>query len=168
MEEIEMSLERERAAPTDWDWLVGHWTVRHRKLRERLVGSTEWVSFEGTCINWPLLGGRGNVDDNVFHAPDGTYSGVGLRALDSGTGLWSIWWLDSRAPDSVDVPVRGGFRDGVGTFLCEDVWNGTPVTVRFRWSRITGETAVWDQAFSTDGGGAWEINWIMDFTRSKK
>ena len=67
-----MSLDPERAAPTDWDWLVGYWTVRHRKLRERLVGSTEWVSFEGTCINWPLLGGRGNVEDNVFHAPAGT------------------------------------------------------------------------------------------------
>ena len=154
-----------QAGPADWDWLVGSWTVQHRKLKERLVGSTEWLSFEGTCVNWPLLGGHGNVDDNVFHAPGGTYRGVGLRARDPETGLGAIWWLDSRAPDQLDVPVRGGFSDGVGIFQCDDTWNGTPVTVRFRWSRIETNSAVWDQAFSTDGGQTWEINWVMEFTR---
>lgn len=162
-----MTHDQVRADPTDWDWLVGRWTVRHRKLKERLSGSTEWLTFEGSCVNWPLLDGRGNVDDNVFHAPDGTYRGVGLRALDPETGLWSIWWLDSRAPDQLDVPVRGGFRDGVGIFQCEDQWNGTSVIVRFRWSKIEKNSAIWDQAFSTDGGDTWESNWVMEFTRAE-
>lgn len=153
------------AAPTDWDWLVGRWRVRHRKLKERLVGSTEWLTFDGRCVNWPILGGYGNVDDNVFDAPDGSYRGVGLRALDPATGQWAIWWLDSRFPDRIDVPVRGGFSDGVGVFLSDDVWKGTPVTVRFRWSEIRERTAIWDQAFSTDGGTTWESNWVMHFTR---
>src|SRR3954464_5262888 len=48
----------------DWDWLIGNWSVRHRRLRERLAGSTSWDEFAGTCRNWPLMGGRGNVDDN--------------------------------------------------------------------------------------------------------
>ena len=155
----------EKAAPTDWDWLVGRWKVRHRKLKDRLVGSTEWLTFGGSCVNWPLLGGHANVDDNVFNAPGGQYRGVGLRALDPATGQWAIWWLDSRFPDKLDVPVRGGFQDGVGIFLSDDVWNGTPVTVRFRWSDIQARSAVWDQAFSTDGGATWESNWVMHFTR---
>lgn len=154
------------ARQDDWDWLVGSWKVRHRKLKERLVGSDEWLLFDGTCVNWPLLGGLGNVDDNVFAAPGGEYRGVGLRALDPETALWSIWWLDSRAPERIDTPVRGGFKDGVGTFLSQDSWNGTPVTVRFRWLGITANSAVWEQAFSTDGGASWEVNWVMQFRRA--
>lgn len=159
------AIEGVSARQHDWDWLVGRWHVRHQKLKERLVGSTEWVNFEGNCVNWPLLDGWGNVDDNRFDAPDGVYRGVGLRAFDPVAGQWAIWWLDSRAPEKIDVPVRGGFRDGVGIFLSDDVWNGTPVTVRFRWSEIQANSAVWDQAFSTDGGATWESNWVMHFTR---
>lgn len=152
-------------AEGDWDWLVGTWTVSHRKLRERLVGSEDWFTFEGTCVNWPLLGGLGNTDDNFFDAPTGAYRGVGLRAFDPEKRQWLIWWLDSRAPTQLDVPVRGGFQEGVGLFYADDRWNGTPITVRFRWSKITPDSAVWDQAFSTDGGATWESNWVMDFKR---
>ena len=42
---------------------------------------------------------------------------------------------------------------------------GRPIRVRFLWSRITDTSARWEQAFSLDGGGSWETNWIMDFTR---
>lgn len=154
------------ATANDWDFLVGRWTVRHRKLRERLTGSSDWMEFDGSCENWPLLGGGANVDDNIFHTPDETYSGVSLRAFDPATKQWSIWWLDSRATDRLDVPVRGTFEDGVGTFLAEDIWKGTPVRVRFRWSDITPQSARWEQAFSTDGGATWEVNWVMKFTRA--
>jgi hypothetical protein len=34
------------------------------------------------------------------------------------------------------------------------------------WSDITGASFHWEQAFSPDGGTAWEINWIADFVRS--
>jgi hypothetical protein len=38
--------------------------------------------------------------------------------------------------------------------------------VRFIWSDITGRSARWEQAFSTDGGESWETNWIMRFERT--
>ena len=151
--------------PDDWAFLVGSWNVRHHRLKGRLVGSTEWEDFAGTCVNWPLLGGQGNVDDNVLELPGGTYRGVGVRAFNTETRQWSIWWLDSRRA-VLDPPVRGGFRDGVGTFLGDDTHEGRPVTVRFRWSKITAGAAEWDQAFSTDGGKTWETNWRMWFTRA--
>ncbi len=151
--------------PDDWAFLVGRWNVRHRRLKERLVGDTRWEDFAGTCVNWPLLGGQGNVDDNVLELPGGTYRGVGVRAFNPETRQWSIWWIDSRLA-TIDPPVRGGFKDGVGTFLGDDVHKGRPVTVRFRWSELTGDAAKWDQAFSTDGGKTWETNWLMQFTRA--
>lgn len=148
----------------DWAFLVGSWKVQHRRLKERLAGSTEWEEFAGTCVNWTTLGGEGNVDDNVLELPSGTYRGVGMRAFDANTRQWSIWWLDSRKT-TIDPPVRGGFKDGVGTFIGDDTLRDRPVKVRFQWSQITPTSAHWEQAFSPDGGATWETNWRMDFTR---
>jgi hypothetical protein len=41
----------------DFDFLVGHWQVHRRKLKHRLVNSHEWIEFEGTLFNQPLMGG---------------------------------------------------------------------------------------------------------------
>jgi hypothetical protein len=149
----------------DWDWLVGKWTVRHRRLKARLVGSTEWEEFGGTLVNWTTLGGRGNVGDNVMDSPGGTIRGLGLRSLDAKTGQWSVWWLDSRYP-TIGPPLRGSFSNGVGTFLGDDTLNGRPITVRVIWSKITATSAHWEQAFSPDRGATWEINWTSDFVRA--
>jgi hypothetical protein len=45
------------------------------------------------------------------------------------------------------------------------VQDGAPVLIRFRWHRITGDSARWEQAMSADGGQTWETNWYMDITR---
>lgn len=80
----------------DWNFLVGRWKVRHRRLKARLAG---------------------------------------------------------------------GFQDGIGTFLADETFDGRPIKVRFRWSAITARSARWEQAFSPNGGTAWETNWFMDFAR---
>jgi len=153
-------------APRDFDFLIGSWKVRHRRLKERLAHSTEWEEFDGTCTMRPLLGGFGNVDDNVLELPGGTYRGVGLRSFDPATKSWAIWWLDSRDPHVLDVPVIGRFQDGVGTFVAKDTLRGRPIVMKFVWSHITPASAVWEQSFSPDEGKTWEMNWHMDFTRT--
>jgi hypothetical protein len=150
----------------DFDFLVGKWQVHHWRLKERLAGSTEWVEFEGTCHNYPLMEGWGNVDDNVLSMPEGAYRGVGVRSYDGETGQLAIWWIDSRNPHgAVDPPVKGGFLNGVGTFETDDTLRGQKIRVRFTWSKITPTSAHWEQAFSPDGGKTWEVNWRMDFKR---
>src|SRR3954466_15411910 len=49
----------------DFDFLPGTWRVHHRRLTQRLAGSDEWEQFEGTSVAHALLGGAGNIDDNV-------------------------------------------------------------------------------------------------------
>lgn len=149
----------------DWDWLVGSWRVRHSRLKARLTGSTEWEEFDGACEMRTMMGGFGNVDDNVVEIPGGTYKAIAVRAFNRETRQWSIWWLDERYPATIEPPVRGGFRDGVGEFIGEDTLNGQPIKVRFRWTDIAAESARWEQAFSADGGASWEVNWRMQFTR---
>jgi hypothetical protein len=150
----------------DWAWLLGNWNVWHERLRDRLVNSTDWQEFAGRSAFWQTMGGLGNVDDNSLALPAGDYRGLSIRAFDPATSSWAIWWLDGRNPEHIDPPVRGGFHDGEGEFIGTDVYKGTPVTVRFRWHEVFSKRPHWDQAFSTDGGKTWEINWRNYFTRT--
>jgi hypothetical protein len=153
------------SSQNDFDFLIGKWTVHHRRLAERLAGCNEWVEFKGTTDVSKILGGYGNMDDNHLELPSGHYRAVSLRAFDPETTKWAIWWLDSRTPHALDVPVIGSFAEGIGTFFAEDTFQGKPIKIRFQWSIPEPDRPRWEQAFSPDGGATWETNWIMDFTR---
>lgn len=152
----------------DFDFFIGRWNVHHRRLKERLANSHDWVEFKGTAVAQAIMDGAGNIDDNVLEFPGGTYRAVSLRSFDPKARLWSIWWLDGRSPQGpLDPPVKGGFQGGVGTFYADDTLNGRPIRIRFIWSDITATSARWAQAFSADGGETWETNWTMQFVRTK-
>lgn len=150
----------------DFDFQQGRWTVHHRRLKARLADCTEWEAFAGTSEQRPILGGTGNIEDNLLHLPGGDYRAVALRSYDPVTGTWAIWWLDGRAPHSLDTPVIGRFEDGTGSFYADDMHEGRPVRMRFLWLGTDGDTPRWEQALSADGGETWETNWTMDFTRA--
>lgn len=150
----------------DFDFLIGNWRVHHRRLKQRLANSHDWLEFDGTCAAQKLLGGAANVDDNVLDLPDGSYRAASLRAYDPAKQQWSIWWLDSRNPGHLDPPVVGHFENSVGTFYADDSFQGKPIRVRFFWTKTTTATPHWEQAFSSDGGKTWETNWTMDFTKA--
>jgi hypothetical protein len=149
----------------DFDFQEGRWSVRHRRLVTRLAGAGDWQEFPGTCTMQRVLGGLGNVEDNLLHLPGGAYRALALRSFDAASGLWAIWWLDGRSPNSLDVPVKGRFQDGVGRFHAEDSFQGRPIRVEFQWSQGP-EGPRWQQAFSPDAGATWEVNWVMDFRRA--
>ena len=153
------------AGARDFDFFHGAWDIVNERLVSRLTGSSEWERFDagGTC--WPILGGLGNVD--TFQPRGGRwqgFEGASLRLFNPASGLWSIYWMDTVAC-ALFPAVHGHFTDGVGEFYGDDVEQGTPVRVRFRWSEISATGARWEQAFSTDDGATWETNWVMVFTR---
>ena len=148
----------------DFEFLHGLWRVDHRRLKNRLIGNSEWEEFSGTTHVRPILGGLGNIDENVISLPQGQYDACTIRLFSPEAGLWSIHWIDGRDP-KLDPPMVGKFVDGVGTFLGSDQYNHHPINVRFIWSDITTTSARWEQAFSVDCGASYEINWIMNFER---
>jgi len=150
----------------DWAWLTGNWDVRHQRLRERLVGSTDWETFGGRSAVWPTLGGLGNLDDNLVDLPAGAYGGVSLRAYDAASDTWAIWWLDGRNPTRIDPPVHGRFDGDTGVFIGHDTLRDKPIVMRFTWRAIHGPEPWWEQAFSPDDGKQWEVNWRNWFTRT--
>ncbi len=159
-------LPRIDGAPHDWDFLVGSWQVRNRRLKQKFSSNPQWEEFDNTITNWPVLGGFGNVGDNTFHAPGGKYCGVSVRTYDHEKRQWLSWWLDSRNPSRIAPPVRGEFKDGVGTLIGDDEFNGKRVRVRSQWSRITPASANWEQAASIDDGATWETNWVAELKRT--
>ena len=154
------------SAPSDFDFVVGDWRVRHRQLERRLQQCQTWREFDGMMSTRPILGGFGNLEDNLLRLPEGDTRAVALRSYDAAAGSWSIWWLDGRFPNRIDVPVVGRFEAGVGTFFADDQFEGRPIRIRFIWQQLDPDHLRWQQAFSDDGGASWETNWIMDFARS--
>ena len=151
---------------TDFDFLMGRWRVRHHRLKRRLADCTDWDDFMGTSSARPLIAGFGNIDENEIALPGDPYIGVTLRTYNPNSGIWRIYWFDSRHPEAIDPPMVGRFENGVGTFHAEHTFERRPIGVRFLWTRPSAETCRWEQAFSADGGGSWETNWIMDFSRA--
>ncbi len=152
------------SAPGDFDFIIGNWAVQHRRLRRRLAGCADWDEFQGSSSTRKVLGGFGNLEDNLLALPEGAYRALALRSYDTASRQWAIWWLDGRSPHALDVPVIGGFDDGVGRFYADDCLNGQAIRVRFLWTQPAPARPRWEQAFSADGGERWETNWIMDFS----
>ncbi|MFC7546693.1 hypothetical protein [Plantactinospora sp. GCM10030261] len=153
---------------TDFDFIFGRWRVRNRKLRDNTdPDCTEWIEFDATTHAEPILGGLGHVDRIWAEAPPGEepFEGYTLRQFDPRARVWRIWWASSRRPGHLDPPVEGAWRDGRGTFECDDVIGGRPVRVRFEWTNDGPDTARWQQSFSYDGGQTWRVNWVMDHFR---
>ena len=151
---------------TDFDFQIGCWNVRHRRLRDRLVGCNAWDIFDGTSVMCPVLGGNGNIEDNLLHFPGASYRAIAVRSFAPASQTWAIWWLDARTPHTLDVPVIGTFAAGIGSFFAETTLNSAPMQVRFLWLQTNTLSPRWEQAFSLDGGATWETNWTMDFTRA--
>jgi hypothetical protein len=163
-----MALELMSSAPMDFDFVIGDWVVRHRRLKERLANCNEWVEFDGEMSTQKILGGFGNLEDNILRLNDEVFRAIALRSYDQNTKKWSIWWLDGRLPSQIDVPVVGEFIDGVGTFFANDTFQEIPIVVRFIWRQIDQNLLHWDQAFSADAGDTWETNWTMEFRRQRQ
>ena len=148
----------------DFDFLMGEWTIAHRRLDRRLAGSTTWIEFPGTASARKILEGLGNIDEIGIPLPGAPYVGVTLRLFNPTSQLWSIQWADSRSP-GLGPPVIGRFDGCRGVFYGDDTVDGRPIRVRFVWTVISPTSCRWEQAFSADAEATFETNWTMAFTR---
>jgi hypothetical protein len=158
-----MPLPLDANAPSDFDFIIGDWLVKHRRLNSRLTNCTEWTNFDGQSSTIKTLGGFGNLEDNILHFPDGSFRAIAMRSYCSKLGTWSIWWLDGRDSTTLGLSVVGKFSDCIGLFYADDFLDGQAIKVRFTWMAFPGENPRWEQAFSNDQGNTWETNWEMEF-----
>jgi hypothetical protein len=158
---------QERDGQHDFDFEIGSWKIHLSRLKDRLVGSKEWVQFDGTSMTRKVWGGRSNLEEFETDSPTGHIEGLTLRVYNPQTHQWSIYWANSKDPDlgQTIIPMVGEFKGGQGEFYDQETWKGRSVYVRFLWSKITPNSAHFEQSYSADGGKTWEVNWITDQTR---
>jgi hypothetical protein len=149
----------------DFDFLIGSWNSKQRRLRERLKGSNSWEEFPAKLEVRKILGGMGNVDELVMERESGVMRGLTLRLYDLRSRQWSIYWADG-VHAALQLPEVGGFKDGVGEFYCQEPFEGRMIFSRFIWCNVADGFCRWEQAFSEDGGKTWETNWTADFSRT--
>ena len=153
-----------RDGQRDFDFLFGTWTVQHRRLKDPMAGD-EWYEFKSTATVRPLWNGKGNIDEFIGEMPSGPFEGGTLRLYDANTRLWSLYWATPQR-GLVTVPNVGAFRDdGIGEFFSHELFDGTPILCRYRWTQRFGDGCRWEQAFSCDYGRNWKVNWTMDFAK---
>jgi hypothetical protein len=150
----------------NFDFFVGTWTSKQRRIREWFTGSDKWEELDGETRCWSIFDGAGNLDELVFRS--GGFSGLSVRLYNAERDEWSIYWANSTNPASLALPpVVGRFHeDGRGIFTSPDVYKGEPIEVEYLWSDITEDSCRWQQSCSADDGATWEVNWVGDFTRT--
>ena len=151
----------------DFDFEIGTWKTHIHRLQHPLTGSTAWVDYDGTSVVRPIWGGKANMVELEVDGPAGHIEGLSLRLYDPASHQWSLNFANS-AVGQFGVPTVGEFHNGRGEFYDMEEIGGRAVLVRNVWSGITPTAGHFEQAFSTDGGKTWEVNWIADDTRIAK
>ena len=155
-----------QGAPNDFDFEIGSWTTKLKRLTKPLTGSTTWVEYEGTTVVREVWGGRANLVELDVSGPAGRIEALSLRLFNPETRQWSLNFSNVRS-GVMAPPTLGGFKDGRGEFYAREELDGKPILVRFVISDITRDSCRFEQAFSADGGKTWEVNWIAVDARVK-
>ena len=83
------------SSKNDFDFLIGKWKVKNRKLKSRLNDCREWIEFDATNEDYGVLNGLGNIDHFKTVLDEKPFEGLTIRLFNPVTKLWSIYWADS-------------------------------------------------------------------------
>jgi hypothetical protein len=148
----------------DFDFNIGVWKTRIRRLKHPLAGSKEWMDVSGTVTVSKVWDGRANLEEIEADGPAGHIEGLTLRLYNTESRQWYLYWANSRA-GTLGTPGVGEFRNGRGEFYSQDQSGGRTILVRQIYSDITQNSYRFEQSFSDDGGRTWEPNWVASLTR---
>lgn len=148
----------------DFDFEIGVWNTRLKRLAQPLSGAQEWLEYQGTTTVSKVLDGRANLVELSVKGTAGTLEGLSLRLYNPVSRQWSLNFANIRS-GVLARPSVGGFKDARGEFYSQEEYNGRTILVRFVISAITRDSVHFEQAFSDDGGRSWEVNWIADDRR---
>jgi hypothetical protein len=150
----------------DFDFEIGTWKTQLRRLLHPLSGSDQWAEYTGITTVRKVWEGRANLVELVADGPAGHFEGLNLRLYNPKSRQWSLNFASSRG-GTLTTPTIGGFVDGRGEFYDQEDFDGRAVFVRFLVIPVDADTIRFEQAFSADGGKAWETNWVATDTRVK-
>jgi hypothetical protein len=119
----------ERDGSHDFDFEIGTWRTRLRRLLNPLSGSTTWVEYEGTTVVRKVWDGRANLVELVADGPAGHFEGLNLRLYNPQSRQWSLNFANSKS-GTLSLPTIGEFKNGRGEFFNQETFNGRAILVR--------------------------------------
>ena len=151
----------------DFDFLIGNWKAHVRRLPDRLVGSNNWIEYDGISNHKKLLDSNANFEEFEVDNPEKHLhiKAQTLRLYNPDTRQWSIYLLDLNKGVLSVPPVVGEFNGNRGEFYDQEQYKGRAILVRYVWLNISPKSARMEQSFSADGGKTWETNWICELSR---
>jgi hypothetical protein len=151
----------------DFDFLIGDWKARVRRLPERLKGSDVWVEYNGISNHKKLLDSNAYFEEFDVSSTDHKLriKAQTLRLYNPESHQWSIYLVDLDKGTLELPPVVGQFNGKRGEFYNQQTWEGRAVLVRYVWLDISPKSSRMEQSFSGDGGKTWEVNWICELSR---
>lgn len=154
----------QRDASHEFDFDIGTWKTHSRRLLRPLTGSSEWADLDGLTHVARVWGGRANLAEVKLQGVSGPVEILSLRLYNPQSHQWSLNFANPRA-GVLGVPNVGQFVNGRGDFYDYEEIDGRYVLVRFSIWPESKDAGRSEQAFSTDGGRTWEVNWTTTYTR---
>jgi hypothetical protein len=161
---------REPTAPLsdgqhDFDFEIGTWKTHVSRLAYPLSGSQTWAEYDGTTVVRKVWDGRANLVELEINGPAGHLEGLSLRLYNPAAHQWSLNFSNS-ASGTLGQPTVGEFKGDRGEFYDQELFDGRSILVRFVVQKLSADRCRFEQAFSSDGGQTWEVNWIATDTRT--
>ena len=154
-----------RDGARDFDWEIGTWKTKLRRLQKPLAGGGTWVEYEGTSVVRKVWNGAANLVELDVAGPAGRIEGLSLRLYNPQSRQWACNFA-TKGSGETSPPTIGGFTGRPRRrSTSEETLNGRAILVRFVISDVTPDACRFEQAFSDDGGKTWEVNWIAVDTR---
>jgi hypothetical protein len=146
-----------------FDFNMGKWKTRIRAVLNPLSAPNVWTNLQGTHTVYRVWGDWADVGQLEVDGPSSHEEDMALRMYDRRTRQWRVYFANS-ASGTLDPPMVGEFKGGVGTFVFLDEMEGKTVLVRNVWSGITAKSCHQDWAVSSDGGATWAPTWVSTDT----
>jgi hypothetical protein len=147
----------------DFDFNMGKWKTQIRAVLDPLSAPNVWTNLQGTHTVYRVWADWADIGQLEVDGPSGHEEDMALRMYDRKTQQWRVYFANSSS-GTLDQPMVGEFKDGVGTFVFLDEMEGKTVLVRNVWSGITTKSCHQDWAVSADGGKTWVPSWISTDT----
>src|SRR5262249_38346389 len=97
----------------DFDFEIGTWKTRLRRLQRPLTGSTTWLEYEGTSVVRKIWNGRANLVELEADGPTGHLQVLSLRLYNPQARQWSLHYANSN-DGTLSQPTIGEFKNGRG------------------------------------------------------
>jgi hypothetical protein len=156
-----------RDGKNDFDFNLGVWHTRIRRVVDPFAASPSSVELNGTVTVRKIWDGRAQLEEIEADGPKGHWEGMTMFLYNPKAHQWSQSFISS-GEGVLNTPTIGSFKDGKGELFSQDTFDGKSILVRGVWSGITPDSHRYEESYSADGGKTWVTAFVGDLTREKQ